>query len=1781
MKAVQCQQEFCAIYLLQHGADPNVVDLHSNTALHFAAFNSSISIAEHLLEYNANIDAQNKDGNTPLTLAVAESNQEMAEFLLKKGASVNARENSGRTPLMTAASNGDDALISILIQYGADVSDKDTNGWTAEDYAAIGGYSEVSKKLAGYDSGKHAEKSSSDSRKGLSVFNSPDKDGDTGFTLGAPATNKEVVDDLSGDSSRDSRKTDDDSWLSSEDEDLDFNPKKSQKPSLAHLVNVSKQIKKSNESSSIIRTDHMSSSQQSNSDCEAEDLHKCMAKPFFPVMSFPQPARSSPGSFSKPIQMSASHFGIKQEESSGEDEEEDENRKVSVLDRNVIYSHSHDQNPLQDGNFKKDISPLGMDEEVEDKNTESPWDSEEPEGTEPKVKKKLNFLEELGFDVADDVEDESDWDSTSISIKSIPSAKHFNDVVLEDNTKSDAASKKLEIIPVGVELSDAQTIIPVKDGQCNEQKDIKEIENDENKVEEGKTKKKLEELETAGKSENAAIEKTLAVNTIVQKNEQKLTVKENQCIKSEGEMLAESQVNKVTATKELVPIAVRSMKDIRKSENKRRISKQRASQQITENPPLLHDDSSLSETSVEEVRKSARTVTGKNKIPKTAGLSEDFDDLTQSSDTATEDIDSPSSVSREALMLMEQLSLDNKADSVSLLKIQNIVHGYERLIEREKGRYVQMLGKVKKIENEKKELQRILEEMREMKSLLDHQKVEWESNINTLKYSLKQEEEKRLSAEMLYEKNQERLRKKEEQCCKEMEEKQQQELMLRSLEMELRTLKNHLKEVEERHNETQRQLTQEQNARALQEGILNTHLWRQKELEEESKRTLAKSSEMADNHDPEKDLLHKNHILQDELAVLRFELDQIKVQRQEEEAKYLEENEALKEKIDELKKELKLNEEALTQTVFQYSGQINVTKTESAMLTSKLEHIKENKERLEVELDSFRSRLSSTTQELERTIISKNDLERTLQRERDEWLRLKDKLNHDLFNLQETNNSMSQLLSKTESKTNGLENELHHVTHTLREKNLLIESIQRDLSQAQCQVKELENTRQMEKDQMNKYVIKQESMQERLAQLQSENILLRQQLEDFQNQGVIKERVVSDVQYRFNDIFTKLRADTEKQIQMVEERNKELITKCSDLRDQVFKYETEKVEREGALRQLQQELADSLKKQSMSEASLEVTTRYRNDLEEDKQQLQKEMQRIKSKLQESEEQYIHSERRTQDLKNALDAKESEASMLSQKLQDLLVASSGTNNAIKQLEEHIQRLEIENARLEATNKQQTSRIEILQKELQDSTSVHNRLEELITGLQTTKIRLEEQLNHQVQKQTVLSATAQDTHNMWEEELRSRSKLGARLSELDRERTELMAEFDSEKKKVKKLAELKRSVEIRLGQEMKRNNELQKECNGIKKLLKTTKKKLKEYESGENSSQTSLQGEMKTRYTEIDSEVGKLKTKIDELSHQLEVESTRCTRLESTNRDLREQLSSVKILHKNHEKLEKSKLQLEDEVANLRRHVQSNTIDYNQREQYRREIEERARQEIRQKLEEVNLFLQTQAASQETVEQMRATNNASLKAQLEHRIGDLESELAKLKNSQQDNAFYKESTHTELERYKGLYLEELKMRKVLGSKLDRANEKLSETNAKLLHEHQRNKSLLASNFVSGSLSASPVLETIQFGNLSSNLALNRTLSLGGGFMNPSGNALSSKNRVEAYLAKMQMELEKNITRELDQASAELDAGSVRVSPVGSLDGSSKKLNMEQDQVSKATQQYLDVLKKNYMI
>ncbi|XP_040199687.1 ankyrin repeat domain-containing protein 26-like isoform X3 [Rana temporaria] len=1832
--------------LLEHGANINTVNKDGCTPLVLAATENHEEMVEFLIKEGADVNSKDKNGRTSLMVAAGNGQISLVKYLLQNNADIFVKDETGWTADDHAVMNGHHACSHLIIEHGSknkrsslySGGKKGTSVFNSPDRVVEGGFAlgspAINKEELQVTSKQKSRKR--DSEKGTDDFSQGDSEShvsgkadswpssdedDLDFSpkiTSKPnltqllSSKKKVNESFALQSKSDS---DEDSFHDSEDEDanipsppktvpeipsfpqpLIFSPGSFTKPSQLASASLHSIIKEKSFSSDEGEDDNEGSESSEHS---------------FTANTAGQARVQAGGDVGRKVVL-MSELGLEDDDVESPWDSEsasDSPRKQSTSDMptpaapvhmQCISEESHGDMHYRPCFLKHSRSCKMQDEdwlyrqsEVSEKSTS--LGANKPQktvlqmnnGSSTNSVSKINernsksdLMADLGLDDADDIEDASDWDSTSHSLKysshtprSVAQSHHKLNESTSPQTILDSASAKGTAASLSVALSSVQEddieehVNLKKDSAQSISKDVsQDLRKREHGLPNGKTIIKDQSFLMVER-EKTNINRQLDL----EKSKRNCDTENDLQEKSHIQPKITSESNSYEGKNFRPSIQSGSMKD---DDNISKVQKQ------MENGDVLKglDGQTLSETSQKPGKRAAdKPVDEKSKD----NDDEDMDDFSQSSGSVTEEYEVPTSAFRNAMLLIEQLNLEGQ-DSVNVLKMQNIIHEYERVIEKENQRHVLLAQEVKKLREERKEIQQMTEKNRELKSLLEYNKVEWDSDISSLRSSLKQEEEKRKSAEMLHDMSKEQFRRKEEQCRHEIEEKQQLELTLRNLELEMRSLRNSMKQVEEERNESQRLHTQEHNARLLQEEALNN--LRRRNEEEDNKKRLAKSVEQVQGEPSEtnvkvKDLTQKNITLEEEIYVLKQELEQVRSRYQEEESRYLDENECLKEKNDDLRKDLKVNEETLTQTVIQCNAQLNALKTETNLLCSKLEHEKQGKERLETELESVRSRLNSALQDLERSQISKTDAERTLQRERDDWLRSKDKLNHDLSSLRESHNNLSQQLSRAEAKSNTFENDLHRTGLSLQEKTLLFESSQRDLKEAQNRIKDLERSVQVEKDQTNKSSIKQETMQERLAQITSENMQLRQQLEEAQNKGIIKEKAVCDVQDRFTDIFSKLRTDTERQVQIVEERNKDLINKSNELREQIYRLETEKVERESSIRQLQQELADALKKLSMSEASLEVITRYRNDLEEEKQHLHKELERFRTKIQDLEEQFLQSERRNHQLKNLLDDKEREVIAAFQKVQELSSATAGSEKSAKQLEEHIQKLEIENAKIEATAKQQSVQIETLQKELQESICIRNRLEDLVTGLQTSKFGLEEKLNLHVHKQTVLSQNAQDSHNLWEEELKSRSRLGVRLAELDRSKADLVEQVESEKKKVRKLLDQKKSMEERFDQEMKRNNDLQREVSGLKKLLKATKKKLKDFENGQKQPISMKEGSYRGSH-ETDSDVLKLKEKIEELSSNLERESRKYIQFEASNRDLHEQLSSMKASHKNHDRLERSKRQLEEEVAELRRHIGSSKMDQSYMEQYKRELDERSRQELRQKLEEVNMFLQAQAASKDKLEQLRAENDTTVKNQLDHRIQDLESELNKIKNKQEENMSQKDSSLTELTRIKDMYAEEQKTRKSLASKLERANERLAEVNAKLLNERQRSKSLFASSFLNGSLNGNPLLDTSSLGGLGSNPALTRSLGLGGSFLNPVGSGFSA-NEMGAYFVKMQQELEKNITKELDQANAELDTGCARVSPVGSTGGSMRNLSNDQDLVSQARQQYLEVLKKNYKI
>nr|XP_054948493.1 ankyrin repeat domain-containing protein 26 isoform X8 [Pan paniscus] len=1552
MKAVQCQEEKCATILLEHGADPNLADVHGNTALHYAVYNEDISVATKLLLYDANIEAKNKDDLTPLLLAVSGKKQQMVEFLVKKKANVNAVDKL-------------ESSHQLISEYKEERIPKHSS-----------------------QNSNSVDESSEDSLSRLS---------------GKPGV--------------------DDSWPTSDDEDLNFDTKNVPKPSLAKLMTASQQSRKNLEATyGTVRTGNRTLFEDRDSDSQDEVVVESLPTTSIKVQGFSHPTYQSPDLLPKPSHKSLANPGLMKEEPTKPGIGKKENG-IDIIESAPLEQTNNDNLTYVDEVHKNNrsdmMSALGLGQEED---IESPWDSESISENFPQ-----KYVDPLAG--AADGKEKNIGNEQAEDVFYIPSfmsgSRNFKMAKLEDTRNvgmpvahMESPERYLHLKPT-IEMKDS---VPNKAGGMKDVQTSKAAEHDlevaseEEQEREGSENNQPQVEEERKKHRNNEMEVSANIRDGATDDAEDDDDHDDGLIRKRKSGETDRQQFPRKENKEYASGPALQMKEVKRTEKEKRTSKESVNSPVFGKASLLtggllqvDDDSSLSETDEDEGRPTKKTSNEKNKVKNQIQSMDDVDDLTQSSETASEDCELPHSSYKNFMLLIEQLGMECK-DSVSLLKIQDAALSCERLLELKKNHCELLTVKIKKMEDKVNVLQRELSETKEIKSQLEHQKVEWERELCSLRFSLNQEEEKRRNADMLYEKIREQLRRKEEQYRKEVEVKQQLELSLQTLEMELRTVKSNLNQVVQERNDAQRQLSREQNARMLQDGILTNHLSKQKEIEMAQKKM---NSENSHSHEEEKDLSHKNSMLQEEIAMLRLEIDTIKNQNQEKEKKCFEDLKIVKEKNEDLQKTIKQNEETLTQTISQYNGRLSVLTAENAMLNSKLENEKQSKERLEAEVESYHSRLAAAIHDCDQSETSKRELELAFQRARDECSRLQDKMNFDVSNLKDNNEILSQQLFKTESKLNSLEIEFHHTRDALREKTLCLERVQKDLSQTQCQMKEMEQKYQNEQVKVNKYIGKQESVEERLSQLQSENMLLRQQLDDAHNKADNKEKTVINIQDQFHAIVQKLQAESEKQSLLLEERNKELISECNHLKERQYQYENEKAEREVVVRQLQQELADTLKKQSMSEASLEVTSRYRINLEDETQDLKKKLGQIRNQLQEAQDRHT------------------EAVRCAEKMQD-----------------HKQKLEKDNAKLKVTIKKQMDKIEELQKNL----------------------------------------------------------LNANLSE-------------DEKEQLKKLMELKQSLECNLDQEMKKNVELEREITGFKNLLKMTRKKLNEYENGEFS----FHGDLKTSQFEMDIQINKLKHKIDDLTAELETAGSKCLHLDTKNQVLQEELLSMKTVQKKCEKLQKNKKKLEQEVINLRSHIERNMVELGQVKQYKQEIEERARQEIAEKLKEVNLFLQAQAASQENLEQLRENNFASMKSQMELRIKDLESELSKIKTSQED--FNK----TELEKYKQLYLEELKVRKSLSSKLTKTNERLAEVNTKLLVEKQQSRSLFTT------LTTRPVKEPPCVGNLNNSLDLNRKLIPRENLVISTSNPRASNNSMENYLSKMQQELEKNITRELKEGTS----------------------------------------------
>ena len=105
-------------FLYDHGISADTRSgITGRTALHLPAKLNRINVVKFLVNVGADINVMDNAGNTPLHYAAISNQAEIAKFLVDRGADINIKNNDGKIPLEAAVSHNSLEVVNILKKY--------------------------------------------------------------------------------------------------------------------------------------------------------------------------------------------------------------------------------------------------------------------------------------------------------------------------------------------------------------------------------------------------------------------------------------------------------------------------------------------------------------------------------------------------------------------------------------------------------------------------------------------------------------------------------------------------------------------------------------------------------------------------------------------------------------------------------------------------------------------------------------------------------------------------------------------------------------------------------------------------------------------------------------------------------------------------------------------------------------------------------------------------------------------------------------------------------------------------------------------------------------------------------------------------------------------------------------------------------------------------------------------------------------------------------------------------------------------------------------------------------------------------------------------------------------------------------------------------------------------------------------------------------------------------------------------------------------------------------
>ncbi|XP_071153642.1 ankyrin repeat domain-containing protein 36A-like isoform X37 [Mytilus edulis] len=842
----------------------------------------------------------------------------------------------------------------------------------------------------------------------------------------------------------------------------------------------------------------------------------------------------------------------------------------------------------------------------------------------------------------------------------------------------------------------------------------------------------------------------------------------------------------------------------------------------------------------------------------------------------------------------------NLSDPGTVLKLQDHMHEQNKRLDHERNARITTENKYKSLLKEKNELQKKSDGLNQQRANLEQEKLDLETRIRNLDYKLSEESEMRKNAETLLSKTKEQLNKKEEQYTSEIEAKQAAELQMRNLQMELRSANNSIKQLEEEKDEYQQQVQHEKNARQMQEQI-NEEQHRLHEQLTFKQAEIASKQFDAENQlevaDEDRKHAHDSlSILRAELTALKSELEKERKRRRDEASMMSGESEELQGRIEDLKNENKMTEDALTKATMAHSLQVSNLNTEITIINSQYEKERASKEKVDAELESLKTRLQSSSWEVDKAEQARSEVERRLQYEKEEWTKQLESSQKDNTLLKDQQQTLLHRLSSLESKLNSVENELHVVNTSLLERTNQLQQCQKDLEYYKSAQDNYDQNYKLEKELNSKLQTKVESLQEKVTGFQHENLTLKQQLESLQH--VLSDRSGEDAHEKFTSMLASLKSENEKARLNLEERNSSLSEQVTRLKDENRSLEGRRGNLEQDNQRLNREYTDMFKKLSVAEASHEVSSK---DLEGTLHHIQIDNARLDAELK-------HERQRVEQLQKDLQ----DSQKVRNSLESLCSNLKSANNMLEDKREHVQ--SDNSMDVSQYEKQRQEALSHLEEERRKARKATEKVK-----IAETKLEAEQEKNIELQKEL---ATMKGYLKMAKRKLKdpesvldtSDSRVNTITTEFDKERLTMEGTLSEARQQI---ASLQQTVESEVDEKEKlhsKNVLLQTKIASLKHLEKNVDKLEKSKYRLEEDYKMYKQARMENGYVNKD----ELNQKEKELEAHYRLQLNR--KLDEINNYLEQQARARERLDNSRDeteyKIKDARRKLEDENTSLK-------------------------------------------------------------------------------------------------------------------------------------------------------------------------------------------------------------------------------------------------------------------------